>query len=167
MRAFPRSFGTWALMRSSRVPLSVKWQVLQLLCSAWMAVFTQHGAMQPPIKNKLSGSTDGRGVLVVATVTPGTTVHTAVAGTGIDNYDEVWIWIYNGHTAAVLVTVEFGGATVPNDNIVNTITNKVGLVLMVPGIPLQNTDVVKIFAATTNVCVAFGFVNAIRPQATS
>ncbi len=112
-------------------------------------------------KAKLSGSTDGRGIKVVATATLGTTIHTAVAGTTAGTFDEVWLWAYNGHTADVALTIEFGGATVPDDNIVITVPFKNGLWLIVPGFVLQNTKVVTAFAATANVVTIQGYVNVI------
>ena len=112
-------------------------------------------------KRKLSGSTDGRGIKVVATATAGTTIHTAVAGTTDGTYDEVWLWAYNSHTAAVLLTIELGGATVPDDNIKVTIANNSGLVLVVPGLILQNGSVVRAFAATANVVTIQGFANSM------
>lgn len=112
-------------------------------------------------KRKLSGSTDGRGIKVVATATLGTTIHTAVAGTDAGTYDEIFLWAYNGHTADVVLTIEFGGATVPDDNIVVTIPVKAGLFEVVPGLPLQNAKVVTAFAATGDVITIHGYVNAI------
>lgn len=112
-------------------------------------------------KRKLSGSTDGKPILIAATATPGTTVHTAVAGTTAGTFDEVWIYAYNGHTASVVLTIEYGGATVPDQNIVVTIPNKAGLTLVVPGLILQNAMVIKAFAATTNVITLMGFVNTM------
>lgn len=113
-------------------------------------------------KDKLSGSTDGRGIKVVATASPGTTIHTAVAGTGVANYDEVWIWAYNSHTASLLLTLQFGGTTTPDDDIKVTLATQAGLILVVPGLILQNTDVLKAYAASANLVVLFGFVNTIR-----
>lgn len=112
-------------------------------------------------KRKLSASTDGKAILIAATASAGTLVHTAVAGTTAGTYDEVWLWAYNSHTADVVVTVEFGGATAPDQNIVQTIQFKQGLTLIVPGILLQNSLTVKVFAGTTNVVTITGFVNAI------
>mgnify|MGYP001477422391 CR=1 FL=1 len=117
--------------------------------------------MATVVKRKLSGSTDGMGIKVVATATAGTAIHTAVSGTTAGTYDEVWLWAYNGHTAPVVLTIEFGGATVPDQNIVLTVDNKTGLVLVVPGFILQNAATVKAFAATANVVTITGFVNAI------
>ena len=110
-------------------------------------------------KKKLSGSTDGRGIKVVQTGTLGTTIHTAVAGT--TDFDEIWLFAYNGHTGNVVLTIEFGGATVPDDNIVLTLTPKTGLFLVVPGLILQNGSVVTAFADVGNVVVITGFVNNI------
>ena len=112
-------------------------------------------------KRKLSGSTDGKPVLVVATATAGTTVHTAVAGTTAGTFDEIWLWAYNGHTANVTLTIEFGGATVPDQNIIVTLASKSGLIPITPGLILQNGMVVKAFAGTANVVTISGFVNAI------
>ena len=112
-------------------------------------------------KSKLSGSTDGRGIKVVATATLGTTIHTAVAGTTAGTFDEIYLWAYNGHTADVVLTIEFGGATVPDDNIVMTIPFKNGLWLVVPGFVLQNAKVVTAFASVANVITIQGFINVI------
>ena len=117
--------------------------------------------MATVVKRKLSASTDGMAVKVSATSTPGTLIHTAVSGTTNGTYDEVWLWAYNGHTANVVLTIEFGGPTVPDQNIVVTIPFKVGLVPVVPGLILQNGATVKAFAGTTNVITLSGFVNSM------
>jgi len=51
-------------------------------------------------KRKLSGSTDGKPIKVVATATAGTTIHTAVAGTTAGTFDEIWLYAYNGHSSS-------------------------------------------------------------------
>lgn len=112
-------------------------------------------------KRKLSGSTDGRAVKVAATATAGTLVHTAVAGTTPGTFDEVWLWARNGHTAAVDLTIEFGGVSSPDDTVVITVAPKVGLVPVLPGLILQNGCVVRAFAVTANVVTVSGFVNGI------
>jgi len=117
--------------------------------------------MATAVKRKLSGSTDGKPVLVVATATAGTTVHTAVAGTTAGTFDEIWLWAYNGNTSAVVLTIEFGGATVPDQNIVLTLAAQVGLVPILPGLILQNGMVVKAFASVANKVTISGFCNAI------
>ena len=117
--------------------------------------------MATAVKRKLSGSTDGKPIKVVATATLGTTIHTAVAGTTAGTFDEIWLYAYNGHTAAVALTIEFGGASVPDQNIVITLGAKEGLTLIVPGLILQNGMVVSAFAGTANVITLSGFVNSI------
>jgi hypothetical protein len=112
-------------------------------------------------KRKLSGSTDGKPIKVVQTATLGTTIHTAVAGTTAGTFDEIWLWAYNGHTADVALTLEYGGATVPDQNVIVTVPFKAGLVLVVPGFLLQNGLVVTAFAATANVITINGYVNAM------
>lgn len=110
-------------------------------------------------KGLLSGSTQGKGIKVVQTATLGTTIHTAVAGTS--SMDEVWLYAYNGHTAAVVLTIEWGEATVPDGNIILTIPFKAGRFMVVDGRLLQNGLVITAFAATANVIIIDGFVNKI------
>jgi len=112
-------------------------------------------------KRKLSGSTDGKPIKVVATATLGTTIHTAVAGTTAGTYDEIYLYAYNGHTVSVTLTLEFGGATVPDQNIILILASKSGLQLVVPGLILQNGMVVTAFASVANVITLSGFVNSM------
>ena len=107
----------------------------------------------------LSGSTNGRGVKVAATATPGTTIHTAHA----TSLDEVWLWCVNTDTAARKLTVEFGGTTSPDDLIEVGIPSESGLVLVSPGLTVTGGVVVRAFAATANVLVVMGHVNRITP----
>jgi hypothetical protein len=117
--------------------------------------------MATAVKRILSGSTNGRGIKVAAVATAGTTIHTAVAETTPGTYDEVWIYAYNSDTVDRTLTIEFGGTTAPDDNITVTVPFKSGLVLVVPGLILQNGCVVRAFASVTNVVVVYGYVNAI------
>lgn len=117
--------------------------------------------MASVVKRKLSGSTDGMPIKVAATATAGTTIHTAVAGTTAGTFDEIWLWAYNSHTADVELTIEYGGATAPDQNIKVTIPYKAGLVPILPGLILQNSLVVKAFAGTANVITLSGFVNSM------
>jgi len=110
-------------------------------------------------KRALSESTNGRPIKVVAVATAGTTIHTAVAGT--DDFDEVWLWAVNSDATDRLLTIEFGGVSDPDDLIEVNIPSQQGLVLVVPGLVLQNSLVVGAFAAAANVIVITGFVNRI------
>lgn len=112
-------------------------------------------------KRKLSASTDGKPIKVAATATAGTLIHTAVAGTTAGTFDEIWLYAYNSSASAVELTIEYGGATAPDENIKVTIPSKQGLTLVVPGLILQNGLTVRAFAGTTNVITISGYVNAV------
>lgn len=111
-------------------------------------------------KTLLSGSTNGKAIKVVATATAGTTIHTAVSGTA--SLDEIWLYAHNSSASTVKLTLEWGEATAPDGNIeINIGAEGTGLVLVAPGILLQNSLVVKAFAATANVVTLTGYVNRI------
>ena len=110
-------------------------------------------------KELLSGSTQGKGILVAATSTAGTTIHTAVSGT--TDLDEIWLYAVNAHSADIKLTLEWGEATEPNGNIEITVPTEAGLMLLTPGLLLQNGLVVKAFAGTANEVVIHGYVNKI------
>ena len=108
-------------------------------------------------KQLLSGSTSGKGILVAATATAGTTIHTAHATA----LDEVWLYAVNTSTSAVKLTIEWGEVTAPNGNIEVTVLPEAGLLTIVSGLILTGGLLVRAFAATTNVIVMHGFVNRI------
>lgn len=109
-------------------------------------------------KIPLSGSTNGKGILVAATATPGTLIHTAVSGT--TSFDEIWLYCQNTSTSSVALDIEYGG-TATADNIEITIPGESGLVLVVPGLFLNNGLVVRAWAGTTNVLAIHGYVNRV------
>jgi len=100
-------------------------------------------------------------IKVVQTATAGTTIHTAVAGTTAGTFDEIWLYAVNSDTTARKLTIEYGGVASPDDLLELTIPAESGLVLVVPGLILQNGLVVKAFAAAANVVMIGGYVNAI------
>lgn len=65
------------------------------------------------------------------------------------------------------MTIEFGGATAPDQNIVVTIPFKSGLVLVIPGLPLLGNGsaglTVAAFASAANVITISGYVNRVTP----
>ena len=105
----------------------------------------------------LSGSTSGKQIKVAATATAGTTIHTAHA----TSLDEIWLWAVNSSTTAVKITVEWGEATAPDGNIEVTVPGESGYLMVVPGLVLTGSLVVKAFAGTTNVILVNGYVNRI------
>jgi hypothetical protein len=110
-------------------------------------------------KQLLSGGTNGKNVKVVATATAGTTIHTAVSGTS--DMDEVWLYAMNTDSSDRKLTIEYGGTTSPDDLTEIEIGSEAGWVLVCPGLLLQNSLVIKAFAAAANVVVINGYVNRI------
>jgi len=108
-------------------------------------------------KIQLSGGTTGKNIKVAATATAGTLIHTAHA----TSIDEIWLWCVNSDSTDRKLTIEFGGVTAPDDLIEVTIPAEDGLYLVVPGLTLTNSLVVRAFAATANVLSINGFVNRI------
>lgn len=113
----------------------------------------------------LSGSTQGRGILVAAPATPGTTIH--ATGTSSSIQDEVWLYAVNSDTTDRKLTIEFGSTTSPNDLIEFTVKAENGLYLIVPGLVITGTgaaaNTVRAFCSATNVVSIFGYVNRITP----
>ena len=108
-------------------------------------------------KEFLSGSTNGRPIKVVATSTAGTLIHTAHATAK----DEIYLYACNTQAAAILLTIEFGGVTSPDDLIEFSIPGHSGLYCVCPVLPLTDTLVVRAFAASANLLTIVGFVNRI------
>jgi len=114
-------------------------------------------------KMPLSQGTNGKLIKIVQTATAGTTIHTAVVGT--TDWDEIWLYAVNNHTADVNLTIEWGDATAPDNNITLAVPFKQGMFFVVPGFILQNGLTVKAFAGTANVISIGGWVNRIATTA--
>lgn len=114
-------------------------------------------------KKILSGSTDGKGIKVAATGTPGTTIHTG--SSTATTLQEIWLYAVNSDTTARKLTIEWGGTTSPDDTIELTVAPESGLVLVAPGLLIKGNAsaalVVRAFAATANVILIHGYVNEI------
>lgn len=106
-------------------------------------------------KQLLSGGTDGRQIKIVPIVTPGTLIHTA----NLTAKDEIWLWATNSDGSDQKLTIEWGGVLSPDDLIEMTIPFEDGPHLVVPGLLLTNSLIVRAFAALTNVVLISGYVN--------
>jgi hypothetical protein len=109
----------------------------------------------------LSGSTSGKQIKVVATVTPGTLLHTAVTGT--TSFDEEWLYATNTSASTVTLTLELGGVAAPDDNVIVQIPPNIGPVNVLAGIRLNGAVVTRAFASVANVIVIHGNVNRYTP----
>ena len=110
-------------------------------------------------RKKLSGSTNGTGILVTGTATGASvTVHTVSA-----NQDEIHIWATNADlTSEYTVVIEMAGTTDPKDTIKRTVPAG-GTLKVVDGITLSNSaGVVKAWSVTTGSKISlFGHINEI------
>ena len=112
-------------------------------------------------KIPLSGSTDGKPILVDDAATPGKTIHTSSSSSGTT--DEVWLYAMNTGSAAVKLTIEWGGATA-GFLIEQTIPAESGLVLVAPGLLMKgnaSTWTCAAFAANATDVNITGYVNRI------
>ncbi len=114
----------------------------------------------------LSGSTDGKGIKVVATASSGTTIHTG-SSTATD-YDEPTLSACNTDTVPRLLTVQWGSTAAPDDSIIMTLPAQSGLVPITPeGVRLvlkgnASPLVIRAFCDTANVVVIHGSVKTFR-----
>jgi hypothetical protein len=112
--------------------------------------------------NPLSGSTNGRPIVVAATSTPGTTLHTAVSGTAA--FDELYLWASNVTNAAATLTVEFGGTSDPGDHIVKAYSIPANS-LPIPiatGQRVQGGVSIKAFSGTGSAINITGYYNRVQ-----
>ena len=110
----------------------------------------------------LSGSTNGRAIVVAATATPGTAIHTAIAGTTA--FDEVYLWASNVTAAAATLTIEWGGVTDPGDHMVKALTIPANSppIPIATGQVLNNALLIKAFSGTASAINLTGYVNRIQ-----
>lgn len=109
----------------------------------------------------LSGSTNGRVIPVVATATPGTLIHTAVAG--VVSFDEIYLWVSNVTGSAATLTLEFGGVGDPSDHAVKAlpVAANSSMILVLNGLVLQNGLILRAFSGTASALNVAGYVNRI------
>lgn len=109
----------------------------------------------------LSGSTSGRPIPVVATATPGTLIHTAIAGAA--GFDELYIWASNVTAVAAILTIEWGGVGDPADHICkafNIAANSAPIPLVM-GEVLNGGLVCRAFSGTASALNISGYGNRI------
>lgn len=120
-------------------------------------------AVNQTVQIPFSASTQGQGVKLAATATPGTLIHTTGTGLFTTVFDKVFLWAYNSDTVDRVLTIEFGGATAPDQNITMTVPFKQGLIYVVPGLILAGSGSVALtvkgfVTAGANVVVVSGYI---------
>ena len=113
----------------------------------------------------LSGSSQGKAIKIAATTSGsnGTTLH--ATGTSSSVIDELWLYAYNSTSAAVGLTIQWGGITAVDNEYKLSIPATSGLTLVVPGLILTGdgttATTTRAYAGTTNVITISGYVNRI------
>ena len=111
------------------------------------------------MKKIFTGSNFGKNIRIDATnISYPTLIHRAV--TGVQEYDEVWLYAINNSASDVVLTLLWGG-TENRDKIQETISASCGLFLVVPGFLIHNNLEVSAYADVTAVLNVNGFVNRI------
>jgi hypothetical protein len=113
-------------------------------------------------KQILSGSTNGKGIKIAATSSPGTTIHTCSSSTS--DIDEVWLYVSNPDSFQRAVTIQFGGTTSVDDDIDILVPPYEGLMLVVPGLTLKGNStqlIIRAYVDVTNTVTVHGYVNRI------
>ena len=109
----------------------------------------------------LSGGTSGAPIPVAATVTPGTLVHTAVAGA--TSFDEVYLWASNVTALPATLTIEWGGVADPGSHIAKAIIIPAnsGPTLIAAGQSINGGLEIRAFSGTASAINITGHVNRI------
>lgn len=115
-------------------------------------------------KRILSGSTDGRMIAVAATSSPGTLLHTAVAGS--NDIDEINLYAVNTSASDVTLTLEYGG-TNASDSMKYTIPGLIGFVEITTKLLLNNGSVVRAYSGSASAINIGGHVNRITQTGVS
>ena len=112
-------------------------------------------------KEILSGSTNGRGIIVTQTTSgAAVTIHTATSGGSNTDIDEIFIYASNPTSTQRLLTIEFGGATVPDDQIAVQVPAHTTM-LVVPGLIMRAGLELRAFCSDNASVTLHGFVNRI------
>jgi hypothetical protein len=104
-----------------------------------------------------SESAYGKGIKIADTESPGTLIHT----TDVTSQDEIWLYAVNEGNVHENMVIQWGGTTDIDNSITVGIDSKVGLQLIIPGLPLTNNSAVRVYADDADVVVVYGFVNRI------
>lgn len=110
----------------------------------------------------LSGSTSGREIPVAAIATPGTLLHTAVAGALA--FDEIYLWASNVTAAVATLTIEWGAVGAAGDHLVDTysIPPHSAPIPIATGQNLNGGLPVRAFSDTASAINVGGYVNRIQ-----
>lgn len=108
----------------------------------------------------LSESIDGRPIRVITTAVSGQLIHTAVAVSGSVAIDEITMFACNNGSVDCQLAIKFGGLN-DADLIFVTVPFQAGLMRVLPGLCLNNSSEVRVYATYDNCINVSGYVNRI------
>lgn len=111
---------------------------------------------------KLSGSTDGKGIKVTGTSSAAdVTIHTATAGAG--DIDLVTLWAVNQDVDGEprSLTIAWGAETDPDNLITVPIPCKQGLVPIAIRMPIMNSLIIGAWADEASDVIIYGYVERV------
>jgi hypothetical protein len=116
-------------------------------------------------KELLSGSVGGQPILITATASTGTIIHTTSTSSTV--IDEVWLYATNTSAVGYSIFVEYGGTSQPTNILPFYIEPSSGLYILLPGLILSGTGVagrvIRAYASTGSVINVVGYVNRYTP----
>lgn len=109
----------------------------------------------------LSGSTNGRGIVVTSTTAAsGTVIHTTVTGAGASTFDEVYVYAQSLVTdGSKTVTINAGGLTSGDRLRFQVPVRTNGPYLLVPGLRYNGGVVIRAYATAASKVAVHGYVN--------
>jgi hypothetical protein len=116
--------------------------------------------MPVPVKDVLTGSSNGTPIPVAAVATPGTTIHTA----GATGYENIWLWAANVTGSPATLTLEWGGVADPGDHLVKEYSIPANS-LPIPiatGHQIDGSVVIGAFSGTASAINITGYIIAVR-----
>jgi hypothetical protein len=115
-------------------------------------------------KLTLTGSNQGRPILIAASGATGTTIHTTLSSS--TTVDEIWLYATNNDTVQRNLTIEYGTTGTASEISVG-IPSKSGLSIILAGCVLTGTgsdsSVVRAYGSISNQISVVGYVNRLVP----
>lgn len=109
---------------------------------------------------QLSGSTNGRGILIQSTnAASGTLLHTSATQAGAAQFDEGYIYLMNLTTVVKKIVLNWGGTTSGDKLRLTVPSSSGGMYLATPGFRLNGGVTVRAYATGAAVVAAFGYIN--------
>lgn len=112
-------------------------------------------------KTFFSTVTSGQSILVAATSSPGTIIHSGVNSS--TQMEEIWLYAYNGDTASRILTVQTAGVTSVTNDTKITIPSAQGRFLILDGRLINQNALIRAYGDVTNKITIDGYVNLYNP----